>query len=130
MEIMGYKRRAQILFLSGVHPAPANLAAYYANQLGGQWMVARTAVLPGISGEVVALDADALIWADLLVTLDDAALAATPSLRSGLQHRHYGFAPIPPSTDKIAWQAFNRCVRERVEGMIAGMRMLEKAAQP
>ena len=130
MESMGYKRRAQILFLSGEHPAPANLAAHYANQLGGQWMVARAAVLPSISGEVAALDEAALAWADLLVTLDDVALAAKPWLRPGLQHRHYGFAPIPPSADKIAWQAFNRCVRERVEGMIAGMRMLEKSAQP
>ena len=126
---MGYKRRAQILFLSGAHPALASLAAHYANQLGASWMAARAAVLPGVCGDVPELNAELLGWADLLVTLDAVALAARPSLRAGMQHRHYGFGPVPPGADKIAWREFNRCVRERVEGMIGGMRLLEKAAR-
>ena len=126
---MGYKRQARIVFLGGLHPAPANLAAHYAQKLGAEWMEARAAVLPGVSGEVEVINDSLLAWADLLVTLDAAALAARPQLRSGLQHRHYPFEPIPPATDKAAWAELAVRVRARVEGMIGGMRLLEKAAQ-
>lgn len=126
---MGYKRRARIVFLGGAHPAPAKLAAHYAHKLGSDWIEARAAVLPGVVGEVAELDSDLLAWADLLVTLDAAALAARPPLRRGLQHRHYPFEPIPPATDKAAWSALAVRVRERISGMIGGMQLLEKAAQ-
>lgn len=126
---MGYKRQARIVFLGGLHPAPANLAAHYARKLGGEWMEARAAVLSGVPGEVEVINEGLLAWADLLVTLDAAALAARPPLRSGLQHRHYPFEPIPPAADKAAWSELTVRVRERVEGMIGGMRLLEKAAQ-
>ncbi|WP_124949878.1 hypothetical protein [Sulfuriferula thiophila] len=126
---MGYKRQARIVFLGGLHPAPANLAAHYAQKLGSEWMEARAAVLTGVSGEVAVLDDALLAWADLLVTLDGAALAARPPLCAGMQHRHYPFEPIPPVTDKAGWSELAARVRERVEGMIGGMRLLEKAAQ-
>ncbi len=126
---MGYKRLAHIVFLSGLHPAPANLAAHYAHKLGGEWMAARAAVLPGVVGEVPVLDEELLSWADLLVTMDAVALANYPPLRPGLQHRHYPFEPIPAVADKTAWSALAARVRERVEGMVGGMRLLEKAAQ-
>jgi hypothetical protein len=125
---MGYKRRAQVVFLGGLHPAPANLAAHYAHKLGEQWLLARAAVLPDVAGDVPVLNDDMLAWADLLVTLDAAALAAKPALRAGVQHRHYPFEPIPAVTDKAAWQALVARVRARVEGMIGGMRLMEKAA--
>ena len=126
---MGYKRQARIVFLGGLHPAPANLAAHYAQKLGSEWIEARAAVLPGVSGEVAVLDDALLAWADLLVTLDSTALAARPPLRAGMQHRHYPFEPIPPVADKTGWSELAARVRERVEGMIGGMRLLEKAAQ-
>ncbi|HET9113539.1 MAG TPA: hypothetical protein VFN66_06685 [Burkholderiales bacterium] len=125
---MGYKRTARILFLSGLHPASASLAAHYGNRLGAEWLTARAAVLPGINGEVGELDRDALEWADLLVTLDAPALAARPALRPGLQHRHYPFEPVPTPADKAAWNDFARQVRERIEGMIGGFRLLENAS--
>lgn len=125
---MAYKRLAQIVFLSGLHPAPANLAAHYANRLGAQWMRARAAVLPGLRGDVPVLSEELIAWADLLVTLDTVALAARPPLRAGLQHRHYGFEPIPSAADKSAWRELAADVRKRVEGMIGGMQMLERAA--
>lgn len=127
--MMGYKRQARIVFLGGLHPAPANLAAHYAQKLGAEWMEGRAAVLPGVTGDVAVLDEALLAWADLLVTLDAAALAARPVLRPGLQHRHYPFEPIPPAADKAAWSELAARVRARVEGMIGGMRLLEKAAQ-
>ncbi|MDR3391564.1 MAG: hypothetical protein P4L77_07480 [Sulfuriferula sp.] len=126
---MGYKRQARIVFLGGLHPAPANLAAHYAQKLGSEWMEARAAVLSGVPGEVAIIDDGMLAWADLLVTLDAVALAQRPPLRAGMQHRHYPFEPIPLIDDKAAWGAFAARVRERVEGMIGGMRLLEKAAQ-
>lgn len=125
---MGYKRRARVVFLSGLHPAPANLAAHYAQKLGSEWLEARAAVLPEVAGDVPVLDDTMLAWADLLVTLDAAACAAKPALRAGMQHRHYPFEPIPPASDKAAWQALAAQVRVRIEGMIGGMRLMQKAA--
>ena len=125
---MGYKRSARILFLSGEHAAPANLAAHYANRLGAEWMIARAAVLPDVGGEAAVLDVDSLEWADVLVTLDAVALAARPALRPGLQHRHYPFEPAPDSSDKIGWSDFALRVRNRIEGMIGGLRLLENAS--
>ncbi len=125
---MGYKRSARILFLSGLHPATANLAAHYGNRLGAQWMVARAAVLPETGGEVPVLDVATLEWADLLVTLDAPALKARPALRPGLQHRHYPFEPVPALTDKADWNDFARKIRLRIEGMIGGLRLLENAS--
>ncbi len=125
---MGYKRRARVVFLSGLHPAPANLAAHYAQKSGSEWLEARAAVLPEVVGDVPVLDDAMLAWADLLVTLDAAAYAAKPALRAGMQHRHYPFEPIPPASDKAAWQALAAQVRARVEGMIGGMRLMQKAA--
>lgn len=125
---MGYKRSARILFLSGLHAAPASLAAHYGNRLGAERLIARAAVLPNVGGEVPVLDAALLEWADLLVTLDAAALAARPALRPGLQHRHYPFEPVPDSSDKIGWSDFALRVRNRIEGMIGGLRLLENAS--
>ena len=127
--MMGYKRQARIVFLGGLHPAPANLAAHYVQKLGREWMEARAAVLTGVSGEVAVLNDELLAWADLLVTLDSAALAERPPLRAGMQHRHYPFEPIPAVADKAGWSELAARVRERVEGMIGGMRLLEQAAQ-
>ncbi|HUW29404.1 MAG TPA: hypothetical protein VMV97_12420 [Sulfuriferula sp.] len=125
---MGYKRKARILFLGGLHPVPPNLATHYANRLGAEWMEARAAVLPGVAGDVPLLTDDVLAWADLLVTLDAVANAARPSLRSGLQHRHYPFEPTPEVDDKPAWSALAGRIRERVEGMIGGLRLMQRAS--
>lgn len=125
---MAYKRKARILFLGGLHPVPPNLAAHYANRLGADWMEARAAVLSGVAGDVPVLDDEAVQWADLLVTLDASANAACPQLRSGLQHRHYPFEPIPDVADKLAWTALAARIRERVEGMIGGMQMMQRAS--
>lgn len=125
----GYKRKARILFLGGLHPVPPNLAAHYANRLGSEWMEARAAVLLGVAGDVPVVTDDAVAWADLLVTLDSVAYSARPSLRTGLQHRHYPFEPIPGVADKPAWTALAVRIRERVEGMIGGMRLMQQAGQ-
>ncbi|MES2407031.1 MAG: hypothetical protein V4528_06890 [Pseudomonadota bacterium] len=125
---MAYKRKARILFLGGLHPVPPNLAAHYANGQGTDWMEARAAVLPGVTGDVPVLDDDVLQWADLLVTLDAAALAACPPLRPGLQHRHSPFEPLPGVADKSAWTVLASRIRERVEGMVGGMQMMQRAS--
>lgn len=125
---MGYKRKARVVFLGGSHPVPASLAAHYANRLGDAWMEARAAVLPGVAGDVPVMDAALLAWGDLLVTVDEAARVACPPLRPGLQHRHYPFEPIPAAVDKDAWTVLAVRIRQRVEGMMGGMRLMQKAA--
>jgi len=125
---MAYKRKARILFLGGLHPVPPNLAAHYANRQGAEWMEARAAVLPGVAGDVPVLGEAAVEWADLLVTLDAVANAACPPLRPGLQHRHYPFEPLPDVSDKPAWTTLAGRIRERVEGMIGGMRLMQQAS--
>lgn len=125
---MPYKRKARILFLGGLHPAPASLAAHYANQLGAEWMEARAAVLPGVAGDIPVIHQDMLAWADLLVTLDAAANAARPPLHAGLHHRHYPFEPLPDRADKSAWGILANGIRERVEGMAGGMRLMQRAS--
>ena len=126
---MAYKRPARILFVSGVHAATANLAAHYGNRLGAEWMSARAAVLAEVGGDAPVLDAAQLEWADLLVTLDTAALAGKPALRTGLQHRHYPVEPVPQPSDKTGWSEFAGRIRQRIEGMIGGMRLLENASR-
>ena len=91
-------------------------------------MEARAAVLPGVAGDVAVLEEAAVEWADLLVTLDAAALAACPPLRPGLQHRHYPFEPLPGVADKSAWAVLAGRIRERVEGMVGGMQMMQRAS--
>lgn len=99
---MPYKRKARVLFLDG-DSGLAGLAAAIAGEVGGSWLEGRGSSLPP--------EATLLEWADLVVTLDEAAERDCPVLPKHAQRRHY------PMRDEGA-------LRERVEGMVGGLRMM------
>ena len=121
----GYQRAARIVFLTGRPDGLAGEAALFCEELGGAWMQARAAALPGCISSVAQLTVDDLAWGDLLVTLDAAALAGLPARRSAMQHRHY---PFEPGTKDNMPEVIAR-LRERIAGMAGGLRMLHQAAQ-
>ncbi|HSO08316.1 MAG TPA: 5-formyltetrahydrofolate cyclo-ligase [Pelomicrobium sp.] len=106
---MGYKRAARILFVgSGEWPA---LAAAAARRAGGGWVEARVAATRD-----VADDAQALAWADLVVTLDAAADAAV---------RREGPAARVRRADSDARDA-KAAIEREIEGIVGGLKMLQK----
>lgn len=101
---MPYKRKARVLFLDG-GSGLAGCAAAIALELGGPWLEGKGSPLPP--------DDALLAWADLVVTLDEASERECPALPGHGQRRHY------PAGDEVA-------LRERVSGMVGGMRMMGK----
>lgn len=138
---MGYKRKARVLFLSA-EPGPALAAVHFAQAIGKDWLEARGGALrPGtadlalteavgkatgtpVEGVSIPMDATALAWADLLVTLDAQAAMACPSPGPGQQLRHY---PVVEGDGDEPALLCER-IRRRVAGMVGGMRMLQRAA--
>ena len=143
---MGYKRKAHIVFLCGANKLSL-MAEGFANALGNQWLEGRAAVLAVDAGgscvyqvmseagvelsgrQGQALDAALLQWADLVVTMDEAAKAGCPPLPAGVQLRHYPFDdPDSGQATLTACRQIRDQVRARVEGMIGGMKLLQKAS--
>ena len=138
---MAYKRKARIVFLDEDHGCRSRLAEHLANAMGGRWLEARSAGLhpqplepalaAGLRESGVAAVADPrplgdelLGWADLVVTLDDEAGRMCPPLPPGCQRRHYPFsAPAPQECRQLRDK-----ISSRIEGMIGGMKMLERDA--
>ncbi|WP_455384938.1 hypothetical protein [Acidihalobacter prosperus] len=96
---MAYKRRARVLFLGP--PELASAAVELSRELGAEWLESDTAEAPA-SG-----------WADLVVTLDPVSRDHLPALPATSRHKHW-------NVDTPAE------VRERVAGMIGGMRLLAR----
>ncbi len=96
-----YKRRVKILFMGAVaRKQTANLAAH---ELGAGWLeVATFADIP-------------FIWADLIVTLDESALARLPAPPASTHHKYWAIDHATPAD-----------IRQRVLGMIGGLRMLAR----
>lgn len=101
---MPYKRKARVLFLDG-GSGLASVAATIAGETGGKWLEGRGMPSPP--------DEASLEWADLVVTLDGEAERVCPALPRHAQRRHY------PVGNEAA-------LRERIEGMVGGMKMLER----
>lgn len=96
---MAYKRRARVLFLGPSQLGAAAVAA--ALELGAEWL------------EPSTTEAAASGWADLVVTLDPVSRDHLPTLPATSRHKHW-------NVDTPAE------VRERVAGMIGGMRLLAR----
>lgn len=96
---MVYKRRARVLFLGPATLTESALAASL--ELGARWVEPRTDESPA-SG-----------WADLVVTLDSDSRDTLPTLPPTTRHKHWD-AATPTE------------VRDRVFGMIGGMRLLAR----
>ena len=138
---MGYKRKAHVLFVGSGDLCRAMMAAAFANSLGQRYMEARAAALyhdhgplaPELLGAMreagveIAdqilhpFDARNLAWADLVVTLDEAADRACPTLPEWVQKRCYPFAH-PENLDSL--HRVRDAIKQRVEGMIGGMAMI------
>lgn len=135
---MPYKRKARVLFFGSGEPCRALLAASMANEMGAEWIEARAVALPetnNIDCSAAGLDAadragqvlnqEISAWADLIITLDDAADAACPPLPSHVQKRCY---PVAPADSPADWLRVREAIQQRVEGMIGGMRMINRSA--
>ncbi|MDP1680427.1 MAG: hypothetical protein Q8L39_01450 [Burkholderiales bacterium] len=138
---MPYKRKAHVLFVGSGEVCRALLAATFANSMGSAWMEARAvalheAPLPTKPSCVLAgadlpdqtlhcLDQKNIEWADLVVTLDEAADLACPPLPESVQKRCY---PFPPPENSEDWRRVRDAIQKRVEGMIGGMRMMSRSA--
>ncbi len=138
---MPYKRKAHVLFVGSGDACRALLATAFANSLGAAWMEARavalheaplapepSCVLAGIELPDQALhrlDQANIAWADLIVTLDEAADRACPPLPVTVQKRCYPF-PQPENLEDL--QHMRDAIRQRVAGMIGGMRMMNRSA--
>lgn len=136
---MGYKRKAHVLFVGSGDSCRAMMAAAFANTLGQRYMEARAAALhpgplaPGPLGAMreagvemadqilYPFDASHLAWADLVVTLDEEADRACPTLHEWVQKRCYPFTP-PDNADSL--HRVRDAIKQRVEGMIGGMAMM------
>lgn len=134
---MPYKRKAHVLFVGSGDVCRALLATMFANSIGATWIEARAAVLhdaPLASEPSCALagidlpdqtlhllDQKNIAWADLIVTLDEAADLACPPLPARVQKRCYPF-PQPGNIEDL--RRVRDAIQQRVEGMIGGMRMM------
>lgn len=137
---MGFKRPARVLFLDRDNGGASLMAEALARSLGGGWLEARSAGLHPGAAETTALaalaragidvaglrakplEAKDLAWADLVVTLDRDARQHCPALPPRVQKRHFG---CDEAADP---EALRENLRRRIEGMIGGLRMLQRDA--
>lgn len=103
---MGYKRRVRVLFVDGGSGAAAR-ALDLSRELGEGRLEARAAAVA---------DEDMLGWADLVVTMVDRVGDALPGIR-GKVSRTWA---LPVSAG-----ARDEALRERVLGLVGGIRLLE-----
>ncbi len=138
---MPYKRKAHVLFVGSGDVCRALLATAFANSIGAAWMEARavalheaslapkpSCALAGIDlpdQTLHRLDQANIAWADLIVTLDEAADFACPPLPARVQKRCYAF-PQPENIEDL--RRVRDAIQQRVEGMIGGMRMMNRFA--
>lgn len=134
---MPYKRKAHVLFVGSGDACRALLAAAFANSIGAAWMEARAVALHdaplapkpscALAGIDLAdqtlhrLDQANIAWADLIVTLDEAADLACPPLPASVQKRCY---PFPQPENSAGLRRVRAAIKQRVEGMIGGMQMM------
>jgi len=148
---LGYKRKARVIFLSSGNGSRSLMAAAFANQLGGEWMEGYAAVFSeqtpdplaievlqeagmDMAGQSVSILNEAwLNGSDLLVAMDPEADQRCPPLPAGAQKRCYFFAdPTEKGKSSLNAKALYREVRDqirqRVQGMIGGMKLLQRAS--
>ena len=121
----GYKRKLRVVFVASGSLRRAQAAAEFAAASG--WMEARAHALTAMmaaSGQ--AAQEPAWVWADLVVALDMGAYQALPPLPSAVQVKYYDF---PEPADEAAWPALCAALRRSVEGLAAGLAMMQRAAQ-
>lgn len=119
-----YKRKAQVIFLDCTGSGAASTAARLTRELGPEWAEARAATLDADThdGGISRLDDALKEWADLIVYFDPQTGAKATPLPASTRLKHWPLEhdhgdPSPALTDEL---------RQRVAGMIGGMRMLSR----
>ena len=148
---MGYKRKARVIFLSSGNGSRSLMAAAFASQLGGEWMEGYAAVFSEQSPDPLAIEVmqelgmdmaglsasilneTELNGADLVVTMDPEADRRCPPLPAGVQKRGYFFADPAEEGEsapnsKALYRQVRDQIRQRIQGMIGGMKLLQKAS--
>lgn len=148
---MGYKRKARVLFLSSGNGSRCLMAACFANQFGANWLEGQPAVFKKHDFDSLAVEVmhesgvewgggnpgevnEALLkWADLVVLMDPEAEQCCPPLPQGVQKRSYFFDDPAGKVGtaenlKENYRKVRDQIRQRVEGMIGGIKMLQKAS--
>ena len=121
----GYKRKVRVVFVASGDLRRAQAAAEFATS--GGWMEARAhALAPMMAASGRAAQEFSWLWADLVVALDMGACQALPPLPDVVQVKCYDF---PEPADEAGWPALRDALRRRVEGMVAGLVMMQRAAQ-
>ncbi|MHB8744122.1 MAG: arsenate reductase (thioredoxin) [Sulfuricaulis sp.] len=144
-----YKRKARILFLCTGNSCRSQMAQGWANDLGREWLEARSAGIEahGQNPRAVAVMREARVdisqqestrvtpemleWADLVVTVCGHADEHCPALPPGVQKKHWPLKDPARArgTDAEIMQVFRTTrdeIRNRVEGMIGGIKLLAR----
>lgn len=133
---MPYKRKAHVLFVGSGDVCRTLLATMFANSIGAAWMEARAVTLDAAAEPkcalapsdlpdqlVYRLNQENIAWADLIVALDEQADLACSLLPVMVQKHCYPF-PQPENIEDL--RRVRDAIKQRVEGMIGGMRMMNR----
>lgn len=144
-----YKRKARILFLSVDNACRSQIAEAYANQLGKDWLEAKSAGMQpqGVSSAAIKVMAeesidishqqskilheDLLEWADLIVTFDTSIDEKCREIPQTVRKKNWNISnPAIKTGSNFNYEANIRIVRDeiknRVLSMLGGMKMMTR----
>lgn len=135
-----YKRKARVVFFCAGNAGYCLAAAEFADRLGQDWIEARVAVADterqdprtlaamGAHRESPVPTEALFMWADLVVTIGDAAAAHCPALPAHVQKKHWAVDPLRlDEAQGVVAQAVRDDIRARVEGIVGGLRLMAKS---
>lgn len=144
-----FKRKVRVLFLCTGNACRSQMAEGWANQLGQDWLEARSAGIEahGKNPRAIAvmhevgvdisrqesktLTPEMLEWADLVVTVCGHADESCPVLPPHVQKKHWPLEDPAKATGSeqevmTKFRAIRDEIRERIDGLIGGLRMLAR----
>jgi len=145
-----YKRKVKVLFLCTGNSCRSQMAEGWANLLGNEWLEAKSAGIEahGKNPRAIAVmretgvdishqestrvTPEMLAWADLVVTVCGHADEHCPVLPPGVRKKHWPLEDPAKATGTeeeimAKFRATRDEVKNRVEGMIGGIRMLARS---
>jgi arsenate reductase len=145
-----YKRKVKVLFLCTGNSCRSQMAEGWANRLGNEWLEAKSAGIEahGKNPRAIAVmretgvdishqestrvTPEMLAWADLVVTVCGHADEHCPVLPPGVRKKHWPLEDPAKATGTeeeimVKFRATRDEVKNRVEGMIGGIKMLARS---
>jgi len=145
-----YKRKVKVLFLCTGNSCRSQMAEGWANHLGNEWLEAKSAGIEahGKNPRAIAVmretgvdisrqestrvTPEMLAWADLVVTVCGHADEHCPVLPPGVRKKHWPLEDPAKATGTdeeimAKFRATRDEVKNRVEGMIGGIKMLARS---